>query len=346
MSRQAALNARLAKAVSRFSRCSVLVVGDVSLDELVWGRACALSPDSLAPVVRVTREQQRPGAAGAVAGMLAGLGVNVHLVSVVGADEHGERLRHALVDAGVTCEAIFSSRARTTTRITRTYAQGMQVGHIERAAHCPLVTEELQLTGRHIRSVAAEIDAAVVVDDGKGVVTEELAQMVVDTCRDHDIPVVESFATDWPPRETSPDAIIVDYFGARPDDGAGSMHDSDPLIERGGRESLDRSGVSSVLMYLRDKGLALFRKGQKKGRRFPLPTNAAIELTDAREAAVAVFSAALACGASHHDAAGLACCALGLAASQVGPAWFDRRALVHGERGRRVKKRPSRSRSA
>ncbi|MBD3239448.1 MAG: hypothetical protein GF331_02610 [Chitinivibrionales bacterium] len=343
MPRQTAPSPRLAKAVSRFSRCSVLVVGDVSLDELVWGRACALSPDSLAPVVRVTREEQRPGAAGAVAGMLAGLGVNVHLVSVVGADEDGERLRHALQDIGVGCEAIFSSRARTTTRITRTYAQGMQVGHIERAAHCPLVDDELRLSGHHIRSVASEIDAAVVVDDGKGVVTEELARLVIDTCRDHDTPVVESFATDWPSRETSPDAVIVDYFGARPNDGASSMHDSDPLIERGGRESLDRSGVSSVLMYLRDKGLALFRKGHKKGRRYPLPPNVAIELTDAREAAVAVFSAALACGAPHHDAASLACCALGLAASRVGPVWVDRRTLTSGETGGRGPKRVGRS---
>lgn len=343
MPQQTAPNPRLAKVLSRFSRRSILVVGDISLDELVWGRACALSPDSLAPVVRVTREEQRPGAAGAVAGMLAGLGVNVHLVSLVGADEYGERVRHALQDVGVTCEAIFSSRARSTTRITRTYAQGMQVGHIERAAHCPLVEEEFRLAGHHIKSIAGEIDAAVLIDDGKGVVTEQLARAVIDVCRAHGKPVVESFATDWPSRETSPDVVIVDYFGARPSDGASSMHDSDPLIERGGRESLDRSGVSSVVMYLRDKGLALFRKGHKKGKRYHLPPNGAIELTDAREAAVAVFSAALACGAPPSDAAGLACCALGLAASRVGPVWIDRRSLASGDAGSRGRKRANRS---
>src|SRR5947207_10930272 len=72
--------------------CNIMVVGDVMLDEYVWGDVRGISPEAPVPVVQIRSHTYAPGGAGNVAANLAGLGSNVWLVGAVGNDSQATKL--------------------------------------------------------------------------------------------------------------------------------------------------------------------------------------------------------------------------------------------------------------
>ena len=100
----------LRELMSRFDAVRVLVVGDVMVDEYVWGQVERISPEAPIPVVDVQRESWVPGGAGNVAANLRALGVSTDLLSVVGEDEPGRALLAELTRRGVgVATGLFSS---------------------------------------------------------------------------------------------------------------------------------------------------------------------------------------------------------------------------------------------
>src|SRR5437773_9772809 len=92
---------RLREILSRFPRQRILVVGDVMLDQFLWGKVSRISPEAPVPVVEVTRESYFPGGAANVARNLRALGSPVRIVGVLGDDGTGEELRELLEEQGI-----------------------------------------------------------------------------------------------------------------------------------------------------------------------------------------------------------------------------------------------------
>ena len=101
---------------ARVKDVKVLVVGDMMLDEYLWGKAERISPEAPVQVVDVVREDLRLGGAGNVANNLVALGCRVAVCSVVGSDEDGTLLQQELTGKGIAVDGIFSDPARTTSR--------------------------------------------------------------------------------------------------------------------------------------------------------------------------------------------------------------------------------------
>ena len=109
-----------------FANASVLVAGDVMLDEYWFGDAQRISPEAPVPVVHVRAGEERPGGAANVALNLASLGVTTHLGGIVGADERGEKLQGLLTNSNVECRFVVSEQVPTIHKL-RVLARNQQL---------------------------------------------------------------------------------------------------------------------------------------------------------------------------------------------------------------------------
>lgn len=177
-------------ALDRFRSTVVAVVGDVMLDEYVWGHVDRISPEAPVPVVRVRSRTQIPGgAANAAAGVVA-LGGSAMLVGVVGEDAAAEALRAELGKRGIGGERLVASDGRATTTKTRVIAHNQQVVRTD--------VEELDALGAAVetevaRAVTAAVDGAqavIVSDYGKGTVSTGVARAVISAAATRGCPVI------------------------------------------------------------------------------------------------------------------------------------------------------------
>src|SRR3989338_5401802 len=118
---------KLNSIISNFKNTNVLVIGDIILDEFIWGDVSRISPEAPVPVVWVKRESFMPGGASNVANNLSSLGANVYLAGIIGDDKNGAILKGEQEQKRVNVEGVFSDESRPTTIKTRVVAQHQQV---------------------------------------------------------------------------------------------------------------------------------------------------------------------------------------------------------------------------
>lgn len=167
------------------------VLGDLMLDRYVWGEAHRISQEAPIPVVSVRETTARPGGAANVLHNLRSLGAVPAAFGVVGPDNAGDTLRALLADAGVETAGIVTDPDRVTTEKTRIIAGHQQVVRVdhERAAPLPPGVAEA-VAGAAVDAVrAGQIDALVLEDYAKGVLTSELIAPVIAAARDCGVPL-------------------------------------------------------------------------------------------------------------------------------------------------------------
>jgi len=167
-----------------------LVVGDLMLDEYLWGKAERISPEAPVQVVDVVREELRLGGAGNVVNNLAELGAQVTVCSVVGEDENGLALLNAFSRKGVATDAIFHDPERRTSRKTRVVAAHQQIVRIDRESRVALSPRIEQLVCDWIRSNCKRFNVILLSDYLKGVLTPKVIATVLTVARPAGIPVL------------------------------------------------------------------------------------------------------------------------------------------------------------
>src|SRR3954452_16128747 len=98
---------------------TVLCVGDLMLDEFVYGEVSRISPEAPAPVIAVQRSETNIGGAGNVARNIACLGARCIFVGLIGEDDAGKMLKTALAQEHLIESVLVSDPARPTTRKVR-----------------------------------------------------------------------------------------------------------------------------------------------------------------------------------------------------------------------------------
>lgn len=155
-------------------RARVLVVGDVMLDRYLFGDVSRISPEAPVPIVKVTREEERPGGAGNVARNAAALGAQVSLLSVIGRDEVGKRLRELIVKEGINA-SLWQDKSLATTRKVRVIGRQQQLLRIdfEQTPSQEILMKKLGV----YRNLLNKCDVVVLSDYGKGGLTH-IAEMI------------------------------------------------------------------------------------------------------------------------------------------------------------------------
>src|SRR5688572_9900212 len=135
---------RVRQILDRIQNARILVIGDLMLDQFVWGAVRRISPEAPVPVVEFERESFMPGGAANVARNLTALAVPTELFGIVGHDETARRLRRLLVDQRVVCEGVLGDSSRPTSIKTRIIAHQQQMVRVDRESTVPLSNSMLR----------------------------------------------------------------------------------------------------------------------------------------------------------------------------------------------------------
>src|SRR6058998_3886481 len=125
-------------------RTRLLVVGDVMLDQFIWGNVSRISPEAPVPVVEFVRESLMPGGAANVARNLSALKVPVELFGLIGRDDAAHRLKDLLTEQRVGCRGLVTHASRHTSIKTRIVAHQQQLVRVDRESRSDAEGETLR----------------------------------------------------------------------------------------------------------------------------------------------------------------------------------------------------------
>ena len=168
---------------SKFSNCHLLVIGDLMIDEYVWGDVERISPEAPVQVVSVKNEEYTLGGSGNVVKNLVTLGANVSVLGVTGTDPDAKRLRNILGDLGVDPRGIFEESWRLTTKKTRIIAEHQQVLRIDRETRKEIAPQTFESLIKFADLVIPEVDVILISDYGKGVISHALVARLISTAQ-------------------------------------------------------------------------------------------------------------------------------------------------------------------
>lgn len=311
--------------LATFSERRILVVGDLMLDEYVWGDVNRVSPEAPVQVVAVRREDHTLGGAGNVAANLAALGAQVSVAGVAGDDRAGTLLTRRFQEIGVDIDGIVCEPGRTTTRKTRIIAAGQQVLRIDRETPKPITAETLKAVGKQIATDILRADAVLISDYGKGLLTPELLRSVIDTGRRLDRPVlVDPKGVDY---TRYAGASLVTPNRKEAGQAAGTEIVDDAALERAAARIRTDAGLERLLITCGKDGMVLFAEGCP-ARTIRSEARQVFDVSGAGDTVLAVMGLALAAGAGWTEAATLANTAAGIVVGKVGTATVSRKELA------------------
>lgn len=164
--------------LSRFSRGRVLVIGDLMLDECLWGHIQRISPEAPVPILNLqARDYALPGAGNAVKNLKM-LGAKVTVLGAVGKDPTGQEIVRLLHELGVDYQGLLRALNRTSTRKTRLVSieHGQQVFRMDEESTHPIDKAEESALLKCLESILPHVDAVLCSDYLKGVLTERVLQ--------------------------------------------------------------------------------------------------------------------------------------------------------------------------
>ncbi|MDD4954387.1 MAG: D-glycero-beta-D-manno-heptose-7-phosphate kinase, partial [Candidatus Omnitrophica bacterium] len=318
----------------------ILVIGDLILDEYIWGEVERISPEAPVPVVWAKKRTFVPGGAANVANNICALDAKVWLLGVTGSDKNSEILRNELKKRGINTRAVFTEPNRHTTVKSRIVAGHQQVVRVDWEHTDSLPKNLNQKIATFIEKNINGFDAVIIEDYGKGVVNAHLLEELLDITRGNKKiitvdPKEENFqyyrgvTSITPNRRELENAIrnlkirdTTNRFRVHSDK---ILQDKD--IELAAREIIKYLSLESLLVTLGEQGMRLF---EKSGRVTHIPTVAqeVFDVSGAGDTVISCFTLALSCGASQLEAAHLANFAAGIVVSKLGTAVTNRKELL------------------
>ncbi|MGA2243087.1 MAG: PfkB family carbohydrate kinase [Verrucomicrobiota bacterium] len=309
------------------TKTRVLVLGDVMLDQFIWGGVSRISPEAPVPVVDFERESFMPGGAANVARNLTALNVPTEIFGAVGSDDAGRRLKTLLKEQKIGCSGLVTHAARHTSVKTRVVAHKQQMVRIDRETRDGL---DGKLTGHllaGLKSKLAKAAAVIVGDYGKGVVTQPLLNEIKSLCHERGIwlsfdpkPVhhlnLSCLSLITPNRKEAFELANL------PDPAVAGRHVY-PLADKNlmlvAERLLNELRPVVLLITLGESGMLLCQRGQKP---FHIPTVAqeVFDVSGAGDTVIATFTLAVAAGASPVEAAILSNHAAGIVVGKIGTA--------------------------
>jgi D-beta-D-heptose 7-phosphate kinase/D-beta-D-heptose 1-phosphate adenosyltransferase len=308
---------RLKEVLEQFTRVELGVLGDVMLDEYLWGKVERISPEAPVPVVQIKKETWRPGGAANVAANMVALGARVHIFGVVGQDGNGKRLKECLEAEKIeTAGLVFDPNRRTTVK-TRIIGHNQQMVRIDRESIEPILPETMN-TLRHTLETLHERLAGVVVSDyAKGVISKEImAPLISQSRRTHKFVAIDPKLKNYPLYEG---ATLITPNTREAESALGRVFENEADVLRGGMDLLKQFGTDAALITRGEHGMSLFERGIEP---VTIPTRAldVFDVTGAGDTVIATLSLALAAGCQLPEAAEIANLAAGVVVGIVGTA--------------------------
>ncbi len=312
-----------------FAGKRIIVLGDVMLDEFIWGRVRRISPEAPVPIVEVDRQTLALGGAGNVVSNLVALGAATTPIGVVGDDLDADRLRGAFGELGVSAVRLVVDSARPTTVKTRIIAHNQQVVRADRESRARIAAEIEDRVAESFRDEIEAADAVVVSDYGKGLLTPGLLANALRAARKRGLivcldPKMRSFVHYQP-------VTVITPNNQEASDASGIPIEDEQSLTEAGLKLLGSIDTRAVLITRGEEGMTLFTGGGPDGAEvthIPTVAREVYDVTGAGDTVIATLALALASGASLEEAAVLANHAAGVVVGKVGTASLTRDELL------------------
>jgi rfaE bifunctional protein kinase chain/domain len=304
--------------LSRFKDITVLVVGDIILDQFIWGKVSRISPEAPVPVVEVQKETVLLGGAANVVNNILSLGGRSLICGVIGDDESGRKLLGILQAKGISSDGIIVWRDHQTTIKTRVVAdRRQQVVRFDLENNEQLNQKLRERLLQYVRSHLGEVDSVILSDYGKGLLSEDLIRGINESAKGEGRMVV-----------VDPKMDNFDYYKgitlitpnkSEAEIASGVKIVDEKSVKRAGEKLQDRFRSQAVLITRGEEGMTLFERG-KKAVNIPTVAKEVYDVTGAGDTVVGVITLARAAGASFTEAAKIANYAAGIVVGKVGTA--------------------------
>lgn len=315
---------RVKQILAAAKKVRILVVGDVMLDQYIYGHVGRISPEAPVPVVEFEAETFMPGGAANVARNLTSLGSRADVFGVIGNDHAGKRLTHLLEEHQISCSGLIAGGGRETSIKTRIIAHQQQVVRVDRETRSELQPSESKHLIRRLRQRLARADAVIIGDYGKGTISQSLLAELQGACREHGLwlsfdpkPVHQLNLRGM--SLITPNRKEAFELAGLPDNTRTNDPMQDNNLLRVSAYLMEQLSPALLLITLGDQGMILCRRGQKP---FHIATVAqkVFDVSGAGDTVIASFTLAISAGASPVEAAIFSNHAAGVVVGKVGTA--------------------------
>jgi D-beta-D-heptose 7-phosphate kinase / D-beta-D-heptose 1-phosphate adenosyltransferase len=313
--------------ISRFDHCRLLVVGDLMIDEYVWGEVDRISPEAPVQVVSVQNEEYTLGGSGNVVNNLVALGAKVSVLGVTGTGRDGQLLLSRLNKLGVNSEGVIEEPSRPTTKKTRIIAGRQQVLRIDRETKSEVALPISKSLMTLAEKIIPEVDLVLISDYGKGLITRTLIAGLIKVAKNNNkMTIADPKGFDF----TKYSGVSLLTPNSKEASLASGIEISDKnSIAAAGKILIEKSGIEKLLITCGKDGMILFEPGCKP---FKISTKAqeVYDVSGAGDTVMAVLGLGMASGLPLKEAITLANIAAGIVVGKVGTATVSQRELLQG----------------
>ena len=323
---------RLEQILDRAPSMQIMVIGDLMLDEFVWGKVGRISPEAPVPVVEVTGESFYPGGAANVARNLREFVDHVAVIGMLGKDRSGQQLRELLTAQNINTSNAVEDETFSTIVKTRIIALHQQVVRVDREKIVSPSADQIAKVVAAIRNAIQKTDAIIFEDYGKGFVTTELVSEIARQARAAGKIVAADpnprHSVDWRGVTVVKPNRAEAFLGSgvpwrEPDEAPGKDAD----LKRAGEALLKNWETKYVLVTLGEHGMMLFQQNEAP-HYIPTKARQVFDVSGAGDTAIALFTLGLVCGATPIEAAEIANHASAVVVSKLGTATVTRDELI------------------
>ncbi|MBN1997682.1 D-glycero-beta-D-manno-heptose-7-phosphate kinase [candidate division KSB1 bacterium] len=312
------------KFLQRTGGLKILVVGDLMLDEFIWGQVNRISPEAPVPVVHVTHESFYPGGAANVARNLADFGIQSVICGIIGADTTGKRLIELLKTSNIQTDGVLAVEGYTTTIKTRIIARHQQVVRVDREKKLEHSPGDFFKLFEKLEQIVPNVNGIIIEDYGKGFITQKLVDKVRALAIKH-----QKFLAADPNIKNTIDWTGISLLKPNHSEAvylAGPETRADIPVEELGQRLVQKYQLPNLLITLGENGMMFFHPPNAP---YHTPTRAreVFDVSGAGDTVIAFFTAAWAAGMEGVQAAEIANHAAGIVVGKLGTATLTAKEL-------------------
>ncbi len=305
------------KRLPDFSKISLLVIGDLMVDEYLWGEVDRISPEAPVPVVNIRKESYTLGGAGNVVNNIVELGAGVSVIGIAGSGQWGRLLIRHLNRLKIDASGVIQDEHRPTIRKTRIIGANQQMLRIDREEGAPLHQRFLKPINENLKKKIPEVDAVIVSDYGKGLIIEPLMETITAVCHRHQKPVIAD------PKGM----VFTKYAGVtlltpnKKEAGlaAGIEITDDQTLLKAGKRLMDQARPNALLITCGKEGMLLLQP-DRAPHWIKAKAKQVFDVSGAGDTVVAMMGLGIASGLTLTESAMLANTAAGIVVGKIGTA--------------------------
>ncbi|MFH1994178.1 MAG: D-glycero-beta-D-manno-heptose-7-phosphate kinase [Nitrospinota bacterium] len=295
----------------------IIVVGDLILDEYIWGSLERISPEAPVGIIESKSENLALGGAANVANNLIALGLNVDIFGVIGKDQKGKELTKLLKKRGVVIDGIVEDESRHTTNKIRVIANHQQILRIDREKRDDLSAAVRKKLLKAVSSKMNKVDGIILSDYGKGVVTEEFVKELVEVAKKHNKKIIaDPKGSDYSKYKG---VAIVTPNKKEASEAAGIKIDSEKSLKEAAQKILKMFKGEALLITRGDEGMSLFKKDMSLAH-ISTVAKEVYDVSGAGDTVISVFAGLFFNGLDMVEAVEIANIAAGIEVGKIGTA--------------------------